>query len=167
MKHVALVLALLFSANVFAANKPADFDAAKWDKLINKIFEKGEVANIPAGELRYLKQINPEDMSKSHHANYLSLLGNYTNFAQYIPADVSAVDEDWQTENGVDWVIDQWHYHATPAGDLTEVKHQRIVEHDGQVLDYQEIPVGAADQPEQLERWSKKLTEWIELSEGL
>jgi hypothetical protein len=160
MKHVVLALALSFSANVFAANKPANFDAVKWDKLVNKIFEKGEVTNIPAGELRYLKQIVPEDASKSHRANYLSLLGRYTNLAQYIPTDVSAVEEDWQTENGVDWVIDQWTFHVTPDGDLISVSHQRLVEHDGQVLDYKEIPVGAADQPEQMQRWADKLNEW-------
>jgi hypothetical protein len=156
MKHAVLALALFFSANVFAANKPADFDAAKWDKLVNKIFEKGEVANIAAGELRYLKKIVPEDTSKSHHADYLSLLGNYTNMAQYIPADVSAVEEDWQTENGEDWVIDQWTYHVTPAGDLISVSHQRLVEHNGQVLEYKEIPVAA----DQMDMWSDKLNEW-------
>lgn len=164
MKHAVLALALLFSANVFAANKPADFDAARWDKLVNLIFQKGEVANISAGELRYLKKFEPEDTSKSHRANYLSLLGNYTNMAQYIPSDVSAVQEDWQTDNGVDWVIDQWTFHVTPAGDLTWVSHQRLVEHDGQVLEYKEIPVGAPDQPEQMQRWADKLNEWYRLT---
>lgn len=160
MKYAVLAFAMLLSLNSYAGNKPPGFDAAKWDKLVNYIFEQGEVNNIPAGELRSLKSIKPEDTSKSHHAEYLSLLGNYTNFAQYIPQDVSAVDEDWQTTDGKNWVIDQWHYHVTPAGDLVDVSHQRIVEDDGRVLDYQVIPVGPVTDAEQLKKWADKLEQW-------
>lgn len=106
-----------------------------------------------------VKTRQSEEMPCSH-SEYLSLLGNYTNFAQYIPQDVSAVDEDWQTENGEDWVIDQWHYHVSPAGDLREISHQRLVERNGRVLDYQMIPVGPAEAPEQLKKWAEKLEQW-------
>ncbi len=164
MKHAILALGLLFSLNSFAA-RPDGFDLARWNQLISKIFDKGQVMNIPAGELRYLSQIEPADTAKSHHSEYISLLGNYTNRAQYIPSEISAVDEDWQTSNGEQWVIDQWTYRASVDGELISVEHTRLTEDNGQVLDIQTLPAG--DEAEQLQRWGAKLDQWLSRAEKL
>lgn len=163
-------LGLLFSFNAFAANTPPGFDPVKWDKLINKIFENGEVSNIPAGELRFLTEITPKDGKDkgiSHHADYISLLGHYSNRAQYIPLDISAVDEDWQTTDGRIWTIDQWTYHASVKGELLSVERVRMVQDDGRVLKWENLEVGPVTDMEQLNRWAAKLNQWIEATKDL
>ena len=47
------------------------------------------------------------------------------------------------------------------AGELRGVMHGLLVEKpDGSVIDMQNLPVGTADQPEELARWGTMLSDW-------
>jgi len=161
MRSIVIALGFLLSINAFAANTPPGFNKAAWDTLVNKIMAEGTVQDIEAGELHYLTVINPSDKSLSHHASYISTLVNYDRANKAIITDVSAVDEDWQTDGQGNWTIDQYTYHTTVAGDLLSIDHTILKEHEGQVLGDDEQDTGDITSDANMGRWGKLLGAWM------
>ena len=164
MRSIVIALGFLLSINAFAANTPPGFNKAAWDALVSKISAEGTVQNIEAGELHYLSVINPSDTSLSHHASYISTLVNYDSANKPIITDVSAVDEDWQTDGQGNWTINQWTYHTTVAGDLLSIDHTILKEHEGQVLADDEVDTGDITSDENMGRWGQLLGAWMYLA---
>ncbi len=168
MRSLAVLAFLALSVlptQLFAANTPPEFDAARWQKLWQLTAFIGEKMEVGDGrELRFFKNIVPENKQEPHRADYLSVIGLIDSFGQFQPMEVSVVSEDWRKRPNNDWEIEQWIFQLRMNGELKWLSHSLLIEDpNGHVLDIQTLPSGEPDSPEMLERWGAKLQEWYNL----
>ena len=162
MRTLIALFALL--ASPFSANAatPPGFDSAKWDQLVAKVALVGMPGSIADYETRTFSNLQPADKTQPHLAEYFSTMGVFDSAHRYNALYVSAVSENWSKDGDGNWVIDQWIWQVDLRGNLKSVYHGILVETaNGTVLDVRNAPAGAADSPEELQRWGAKLAEWL------
>ena len=161
MKKLILLMLLAFSAPLANAATAPNFDLARWSKLMNRMILEGSRTDSTYGTMLSLSKVNPPDESKSRQAEYISVLGTYSDNI-FMPLMVSAVSETWTLLDNGNWDIDQRIYNTQPMGDLSKVLHLHIVKSSdtNTVLTYDHLPVGEIYSVEELTNWGKKLNEW-------
>lgn len=164
----SLGLALSFmmvnlGGDAFAANVPPGFDAAKWQQLIAKVIKNGTAQDTPDGTLMELSNIVPNDLTKPHHADYISALGGRDSSGNFGVAEMYDVSENWRIQNG-NWNIDQWIWTISSEGDLLAISHSTLVETmDGLVLSDDSVATGAVTDAAELAHWGQVLNQWYAL----
>ncbi|RZA04259.1 MAG: hypothetical protein EOP11_15505 [Proteobacteria bacterium] len=153
-----LILALSFARP--AAALPDGVSLGDWNGLVKKIIAEGTASESFAGTYLTLKRIEPADLSVTHRADYLSVVGSYGEGGEFHAGQVEAVFEGWTKLSNGNWTIDQWLFPATIEGDLKRCYHVQIVEdNQGSVIEHE---LKALTEEEASEAWAPRLRAWLE-----
>ena len=161
IQSAILTLVCLVSISTLAANLPADFDAAGWKNLVDKVVNQGNILQTQAGEIRFLESVVPADTSKPHQGEYLTARGAKDQDGQYQVSSVTAISESWTIDADGNWNIAQQMLIASPSGELVSVVRELLVEtQDRQVVSTDQTPGPAVDDPATLSSWGDKIKLW-------
>lgn len=162
MRFLALTVSLFSTIPAFA-DTPANFDATKWNTLVQNVSAKGTRADLVDGvTFKTFSVINPRDTARPHTAEYFSTVGSVDSEGQFAATSVSAVSENWSIDQEGNWVIDQWLWNTTLNGDLLSLNHSVLRETaTGRVLSIDTFPTGGVHDTAELARWGAKLDFWF------
>lgn len=154
------LIALLLSFQVTAwAGFPTDFDPQQWNRLVDTTAEKGEMSHYANGTLLTLSRIVPNDLTKTHQADYFSLIGAIDINGDFRPDHAEAVSEAWVLNAKDVWEIDQWIFLMDLSGNVRKNLHRRIQRtQDGMIRGADTIPETEA---QSLAQWNLLLKSWI------
>ena len=158
---ILFISGLTLTVTASADNLPPGFDLAKWHALLETTGKNGKAVKTELGETRTVSRIVPNDLTVTHHADYLTTRGYTDSENKFHAGTTFSVSENWQLHADGNWYIDQWLYELSFYGDVISLNHMSIVERpDASVLDYNEIPNLGLTSPEELGRWGKQLDLW-------
>lgn len=142
---------------------PPQFDAQKWQALVDQAAKSPDVMDSQMGQFRILTRMTPNDPTQVHQADYFSVIGYpTTDGSSFSVMSVSAVSETWDIDADGNWDVDQWIYRLSAEGELTGISHNRLVEtQDGYVLRYDSFPTKGPEDAGELAHWGLKLEEWL------
>ena len=146
-----------------AAENPSGINQKKWNELLVSIATKGETMSGSNGlEYRVYSRLNPKDLTVSHSAEYLSVVGFINADMKFQGLETSAVSENWVLNKEGNWEIDQWVFRAALDGTLVKIFHVFLLETaNGGVLKYDLLPVGSVTDEAEAQRWVAKANEWL------
>lgn len=116
-----------------------------WNKLLDIISETGTIVTTAyGGDYLFVQNIEPEDTSKSHRADYFSLVGGHDDEGIFRFGRVEIVSEDWQLNVDGNWIIDQYLITVSLDGqvkrathvDMIQTKDRHVLKHESQSLDH-------------------------------
>ena len=156
-KIVFIIMCLMGASALAASAYPPGFNAQGWAQLEARAVASGKRIDTDNGTYLVMSHIVPGDISKSHVADYFSVVGSYAGPRQFLTDHVEMVSENWQLKNG-NFDIDQWQYVITTDGQLFESAHNYLVETpSGRVLDDESL---SKTQQQSLQTLAARLRNW-------
>lgn len=161
MKLMFVVLTF-FSSSSWAFNfDPGTYvKDQEWNELMQKVATEGSASDSGISELRALTQIIEIQKDKEHLAMYLTTSGRADMFGNYAIFEVSLTTEHWKlSEDGKEWIVDQWFYYMTAKGDFRYATHNLITKSLAGIVTVKHLQVTEADNVEAA--WAEKLSKWL------
>lgn len=131
--------------------------SANWKKLVETVLKSGKVVSNSFNDYLFIENIQPQDQSQSHTANYFSLVGYIADGV--IHADrIEVVSENWQLDIEGNWNIDQWLFKVSEAGEVTWSAHIGMVQTPKRIITKHEYYEYNKD--EEALNWKRVLGGW-------
>lgn len=161
MRSFTSVLASVLTFWTLSASALAPgIDGAKFESLVKKTIFEGQVLQNIYGTTIYLGRVVPQDTTKPRSADYFTAVVTVRDNI-VIPTRYDVVSENWSISAEGNWVIDQFIFQLTPAGDLDKALHQRVTETpEMSVIKVEQIPAPIAA-PETQETLRKVMDQWF------
>jgi hypothetical protein len=137
---------------------PSDLDPVKLQAVIDRAVAQGEPMETSDGVYLSLKNLQPNDPTQSHRADYFSAVGGFDSHGKFGVSRLEVVSENWVLNQEHNWEIDQWLFRSWPDGDLRLAMHIQLVETaDGLLLS---SDILKTTDEEGLKEWSSHLNGW-------
>lgn len=148
-KLIVSVFALCLSTSAFAART--------FDELVQHAVAHGTITDTQVGSYYTLQDLQPNDRSVAHQAEYFSVVGQELS-GTFKPHHLEVVSENWRIDANGNWDVEQWGFVVSLSGVVTRFIHNHLVEQrDGIVLIYDRIPTTSAESES---AWQKLLQMW-------
>lgn len=144
-----------------ALNPPTTQDSQNqrnWNKFLDIVEHTGKILEAQYGDYLFIESIDPEDKSKSHYANYFSLVGGLDSNGKFHFNRIEVVSENWQLKEDGNWHIDQYLFRLSPDQEIMSSMHIDMVQtltHTVIKHDYIEM-----DEVQSKQEWARLRNDW-------